>query len=323
MPDRGRGSDESLPSFIIAGAAKSGTSTLHAMLAGRPDVFIPRHEIYLFSIDDFQQHPEFFVGRDGEWVDRDYDARRGEYLEWYRGLFAGAPPHAMLGDESTSYLPSRRAAGRIRALLPEAKLIFLLRDPAARTYSQYWHDLRVGRIVEGFEGTLRHAPGTLIQRSLYREQVREYLEHFPREQLLFLLFEDLARDPMAVLETATHFLGLPPAEGPADPSATHRNPARVPRSMWLQLWRNRLFRDRPAARFQGVLPGTSAPDGLAERAISGRWVRLNMRRDRRPPPMPEATHRFLDDHFARENAGLSELIGRDVDSEWYRTRQRD
>ena len=319
MPAEGPTSDGRLPSFIIAGAAKSGTSTLHAMLADHPEVFIPRHEIYFFSIDDYQQHPEFFVDRGGNWVDRDYEAHRDEYLAWYRRFFADAPPHAMLGDDSTSYLASRRAAGRIRALLPDAKLIFLLRDPAARTYSQYWHDLRVGRVVEDFEATLRHAPGTLVQRSLYREQLLEYVERFPREQMLFLLFEDLARDPAAVLDTVIRFLGLPRATDPLDASAMHRNPARVPRSMRLQLWRNRLFRDRPAARFHGQLPGTKPSRGLGERAVSGRWVRLNMRQDRRPPPMPEAAHRFLDEHFAHENAGLSDLIGRDLPREWYRT----
>jgi Sulfotransferase family len=319
MPAEGPSSSRRLPSFIIAGAAKSGTSTLHAMLAAHPDVYIPEHEIYFFSIDDFQQHPEFFADRGGNWVDRDYDAHGDAYLDWYQGFFAEAPPNAMLGDDSTSYLASRRAAGRIRALLPDAKLIFLLRDPAARTYSQYWHDLRVGRIVEDFEATLRHAPGTLMQRSLYREQVVEYLERFPREQLLFLLFEDLAQEPRAVLDIVTRFLGLPPAGDDVDASAMHRNPARVPRSLRLQLWRNRIVRDRAAARFQGHLPGTEASTGLRERAVSGRWVRLNMRQDRRPPPMREATHRFLDEHFAHENAGLSDLIGRDVSRTWYRT----
>jgi hypothetical protein len=174
-------------------------------------------------------------------------------------------------------------------------------------------------VVEDFEATLRHAPGTLMQRSLYREQLLEYLERFPREQLLFLLFEDLARDPTAALESVIRFLGLRRAVDQLDASATHRNPARVPRSMWLQLWRNRIFRDRAAARFRGHLPGTHRSNAVGERVVSGRWVRLNLRQDRRPPPMPEVAHRFLDEHFAHENAGLSDLIGRDLPPEWYRT----
>jgi hypothetical protein len=306
-----------LPAFIIGGAAKSGTSTLHDMLGRRPDVFIPDRELYLFSIDDYQQHPEFFVAAGGGWAVRDYDARLDEYLAWYRAFFRDAPTDAMLGEDSTSYLPSARAAARIRELLPDVKLIFLLRDPAARTYSQYWHDLRVGRVVDDFERTLRFAPGTLIQRSLYREQVARYLDLFPAAQLSFLLFEDLVREPDVTLERVIDFLGLKPLPRAGD-SDIHRNPARVPRSIRLQLLRNRLFRDRAAARFQGFLPGTAARSTVKERAIRGRWARFALRQDRRPPPMRPDIHRFLDELFVHENAGLHELTGLDL-TPWYRS----
>lgn len=307
-----------MPSFIIGGAAKSGTSTLHHLLNRSPDVFIPDHELYLFSIDDIQQHPEFFVDSSGQWVTRDFDANREEYLAWYESFFSGAPPDAVLGEDSTSYLPSARAARRIRLLIPQVKLIFLLRDPAPRTYSQYWHDLRVGRVVDGFEETLRHAPGTLLQRSMYVEQVQTYRGQFPRGQLLFLLFEELVRDPTATLREVTEFLGIPMPPATDTDTEVHRNPARVPRSMRLQLWRNRLLRGRTAARFQAHLPGSAGSPPAHERLVSGRWAKLNLRQDRQPPPMRAATHRFLDDLFRHESAGLSELIGRDVSQHWYR-----
>jgi Sulfotransferase family len=308
-----------LPAFIIGGAAKSGTSTLHDMLGRRPDVFIPERELYFFSIDDYEQHPEFFVDADGSWAVRDYDAHRDEYLAWYRGFFRDAPPDAMVGEDSTSYLPSARAPERIRELLPEVKLIFLLRDPATRTYSQYWHDLRVGRVVDDFERTLRFAPGTLLQRSRYREHATRYLDHFPAAQLRFFLFEDLVREPEIVLRQVSDFLGLAPLPARAGETAVHRNPARVPRSIRLQLLRNRLFRDRAATRFQGFLPGTATPSTLGERAIRGRWARFALRTDRRPPPMRPDTRRFLDELFAHENAGLDQLIGIDATQQWYRS----
>lgn len=304
------------PSFIIGGAAKSGTTTLHHLLDQLPGIFIPPDELYLFAIDDIEQHPDFFVGPDGSWVTRDFDANRAEYLEWYGSWYRSAPEGALLGEDSTSYLASNGAAQRIRRELPDVKLIFLLRDPAMRTYSQYWHDLRVGRAVEKFEGTLRHAPGTLIQRSLYREQVARYVDRFPARQLKFLLFEDLVADPLVVLREVLAFLEL---DVPGDLRATaHRNPARVPRSVTLQLWRNRLVRDRVASRFLGHLPGSSAPTGMGERLVRGRWARLMFRHDRRPPPMRPSTHRFLDHLFAHENDGLDDLIGRDVRGVWYR-----
>ena len=305
-----------MPSFIIGGAAKAGTSSLHEMLTRLPGVFIPDHELYLFAIDDFEQHPDFFVGPDGSWIERGYDAHRAEYLAWYSSFFADAPAGAILGEDSTSYLPSTRAATRIHSELPDVKLVFLLRDPASRTYSQYWHDLRVGRIVEGFEATLRHAPGTLLQRSRYLEQIRRYLDLFPREQVTFHLFEAMVEDPAPTLTAVARFIG---ATVPADLrlDEIHRNPARVPRSLRFQLWRNRLVRDRTAARFRGHLPGSAAGMGLRERAVRGRWAAWNLDTNRRPPAMAPETRRFLDDLFRSENAGLADLIGLDVDRYWY------
>jgi hypothetical protein len=305
-----------LPDFIIGGAMKSGTSTLHQMLGELPGVFIPDPEIYFFSIDDIEQHPEFFVAGDGGWQNRDFDANRDEYLAWYASFFAGAPASGMIGEDSTSYLHSARCATRIRALLPHVKLVFLLRDPAARTYSHYWHLVRTGRATESFEATLRHAPGTLFQRSRYREQLERYLACFPVERVKVILFEDLVERPQNIVREVIDFIGLPQPD--RLPAVAHRNPARVPRSITAQLWRNRLFRDRVANRFRGHLPGTSRPTGAGEDLIRGRWARWNLRTDRRPPRMQPETHRFLNEFFRRENAGLSELIGQDVERRWYR-----
>lgn len=305
-----------LPDFIIGGAMKCGTSTLHQMLGDLPGVFIPDPEIYFFSIDDVEQHPEFFIGPDGGWIERDFDAQRQEYLAWYASFFADAPSGATLGEDSTSYLHSARCAPRIRELLPRVKLVFLLRDPAARTYSHYWHLVRTGRATESFEGTLRHAPGTLFQRSRYREQLERYLTAFPAEQVKVVLFEDLVERTDEVLRDVIGFIGLP--QPSTLPAVAHRNPARVPRSITAQLLRNRVFRERVANRFRGHLPGTARPTGAGEQAVRGRFARWNLRSDRRPPRMRPDTHRFLNALFRRENAGLSELIGQEVEGRWYR-----
>jgi sulfotransferase family protein len=308
--------DGRLPDFIIGGAMKCGTSTVHQMLGELPGVYIPDPEIYFFSIDDFEQHPEFFVGRDGEWVERDYNGRKDEYLAWYTSFFKDAPAGALIGEDSTSYLHSLRCAERIRALLPAVRLLFLLRDPAERTYSHYWHMVRTGRATEDFEGTLRHAPGTLFQRSHYREGVERYIDTFPADQLKFVLFEDLVTRPADILRAVIDFIGVPQPE--VLPPTAHRNPARVPRSINAQLWRNRLFRDRVANRFRGHLPGTARPTGAGEQAVRGRFARWNLRTNRRPPLMRPDTHRFLNALFRRENAGLSGLIGQEVEERWYR-----
>lgn len=318
VPDVGA-STRRLPDFIIGGAAKSGSSTLHELLDRQPGVFLPPQEIYLFSIDDFEQHPEFAVSKDGGWTDRDFERNAEEFLDWYASFFVDAPPEAILGEDSTTYLPARHAAERIRRELPDVKLIFVLRDPAARTYSQYWHDLRVGRVTEGFEATLRHSAGTLIGRSLYAKQVQRYTERFPAAQLKFLLFEELIADPTAAVRGVCDFLDIRLADDYAA-DLVHRNPARMPRSIRLQFLRNRLFRDRVHQRFRGHLPWTEQSSSVADRVVRSRWARLNLDAGRRPPPMRPDTHEFLDALFQRENGALPELIGLDVERHWYRSR---
>jgi hypothetical protein len=305
-----------LPDFIIGGAMKSGTTSLHHMLNAQPGVFIPEPEIFFFDIDDFEQHSEFFVTRGGEWVSQDYEARKEEYLAWYARFFASAPPGAMIGEDSTTYLAASRAPARIRELLPDVRMIFLLRDPASRTYSHYWHLVRSGRVTLNFEDTLRHEPHTLVQRSVYRPQAQRYLDRFPREQLHFIAFERFVREPMPTLHAVATFLGLPE---PADVSPTerHRNRAQVPRVLSLQLAMNRFLRRRTGRRSASRLaPSAGAnPDRAGRRSPLRRLWFTN---DRPPPPMKPATRRFLNDLFAAENAGLDEMTGLDLDGLWYR-----
>jgi hypothetical protein len=305
-----------LPDFIIGGAMKSGTTSLHHMLSAQPGVFIPEPEIFFFDIDDFEQHAEFFVTRGGEWVSQDYEARHEEYLAWYGRFFAGAPPDAMIGEDSTTYLAAREAAARIRALLPQVRMIFLLRDPASRTYSHYWHLVRSGRVTLNFEETLRHEPHTLVQRSVYRPLVQRYLDRFPREQLHFVAFERFVREPMQTLRAVASFLGLPePAEVPA--TDRHRNRAQVPRVLSLQLAMNRFLRKRTGRRSSSRLArDTGATADRAGRRSPLR--RLWFTSDRPPPAMKPATRHFLNELFAAENVGLGEMTGLDLDGLWYR-----
>ena len=128
-----------LPDFIIGGAPKCGTTSLHFILAQNPAVGIPEDEVHFFDADDPIGHPDFLFGRPGglDW----YDPCPGnvESLAWYASRFADFTDKPMIGEDSTIYLQSEVAAARIAETLPEVRLIFMLRDPVKRAYSQYWH----------------------------------------------------------------------------------------------------------------------------------------------------------------------------------------
>ena len=212
-----------LPDVVILGAMKSGTTSLHNYLVQHPGVVEPlRKEVHFFDVN----------------------FERGE--SWYRAHFGREGQPGLNLDSSPYYLFHPAVPQRLHALLPEAKLIVLLRDPVRRAYSHYWHERDKGRETLSFEDAIaaeaerlgnseqRLADGTLersrehqhfsyLARGRYAEQLDRWFAVFPREQFLILRFEDLARDPLGVLNVTLDFLGLPRAD---DVSLEARNTRR-------------------------------------------------------------------------------------------------
>ena len=123
-----------LPDFLLLGAPKCGTSALHAALARHPGLFLSEPKEPKFFLTDGP--PPSSGGGPGDlptW---------GEHV-WnrddYEALFAAAPPGALCGESTVFYLYDRDAQARIRKLLPDARLIAVLRDPAERAHSNWAH----------------------------------------------------------------------------------------------------------------------------------------------------------------------------------------
>lgn len=178
-----------LPDFILIGAAKCGTTTLHRWLGLHSHLFLCT-----------PKEPQFFS-------DDDVHARGAG---WYRRLFAGAADHQRCGEASTTYTRwphTADAAPRIAALVPDARLVYIMRHPVERSYSHYAHWMRDG-VTKTFEAALDEGP-ELVDCSLYAEQLDRHRRHFPDDRILLLLLEDLRRDPRAVLRRIQRFLDVP------------------------------------------------------------------------------------------------------------------
>src|SRR6266545_4653829 len=161
------------PEAFLIGAMKAGTTTLAFLLGQHPRVTLSRPT----ECDYFTRHHV-----------------RG--VQWYRSLFAG-PPDAVLLDASNSYscapvderavppessdFPHIGVPGRIHALNPHAKFIYILRDPVTRTYSDYWHMVRTGEEREPFRAAIEREDRYYFRLSDYRMQIERYLEFFPLE----------------------------------------------------------------------------------------------------------------------------------------------
>ena len=162
---------ENLPNFIIGGAMKSGTTSLHAILNSHPDIAIAHNELGFFDIDSLLQHPDynFFDANTIKWTKQSMQKEPERLWNWYYSQFKSSEnKEKLLGEDSTTYLTSEIAAKRIALQDKSIKLIFILRHPTKRTISNYLHLLKSGRAIYSLEDTLRYNPNSIIRRSLYK-----------------------------------------------------------------------------------------------------------------------------------------------------------
>ena len=112
-----------LPTYIIAGAMRCGTTALNSYLREHPDIAVSSSkEVHFF------------------------DANWDKGIEWYRGQFPGSDDAIAVGEATPNYMFRPRALDRLKATLPDVKLVLMLRNPADRAYSHYWHDRTRGKI---------------------------------------------------------------------------------------------------------------------------------------------------------------------------------
>jgi len=202
-----------LPNFLIIGAPKSGTTSLGRYLRHHPEVFIPLAE-----------EPKYFAypGRPPEYQSPDRSAvvkSTHWRLDEYRELFVPCRNQKACGEKSANYLWAPRAPQTIRDLVPEARLIVILRNPADRAYSHFTHNLRSLREpLQDFRAALAAESERKKQnwsynylyreRGYYAEQLERYYALFRREQLPVLLYDDLVADAAGVMRTICRHLGI-------------------------------------------------------------------------------------------------------------------
>jgi hypothetical protein len=315
-----------LPDFIIAGAMKCGTTSLHTILANHPRVFIPPREIHFFDIDEILQHPDFFFHADDRWHYPSLRQSPQEYWAWYHSFFEAAGEHQLIGEDSTTYLTSTSAAERIAGAGKEILVIIMLRDPADRAFSNYWHLVRTGRATQTFEETIQREPYSVLGRSLYRNQIVNFLRFVPRQRIHFVIFEEFVRNIGETTRGVCKFLGLD-AELIADlDGPAHSNEGDFPTFPQAQLWRNRILRHRAKGIYREHLldvpsEGRTSPIRRAMARLVNLLDRVhstaNPPQTHARPRMREETRRMLDDYFLTQNSGLSELIGTSVEDNWY------
>lgn len=193
--------------FIIIGAQKSGTTTLFELLSKHPNVFMPAgKEVPFFTKDDR------------------YNDGIEKYFEQY---YAGVSKNNLWGKATPHYLSDDVAALRIKKVLPDVKLIAILREPADRALSHYRMSLRKGFEERGFEKAIdeqletkrlneaRKLPSgkeseadTYVAWGEYGRLLKVYYDNFSSNQILILFTDELESDPQSVLKKIYSFLEI-------------------------------------------------------------------------------------------------------------------
>lgn len=161
-----------LPTFIIAGATKSGTTSLLIYLGRHPDIFTGGQQNGKKEAGFFNNNYEKGVG-------------------WYKQLFEGWNGEKAIGEKSVGYMIHKESPIRIKKLIPDIKIIFVLRNPVDRAYSHYWHDCirHPEKEIIPFEEAIKREDYLRIGR--YCEYIKYWREFFSKENMFILKTEDL------------------------------------------------------------------------------------------------------------------------------------
>lgn len=227
-----------LPTFVVIGAAKSGTTALYAYLGQHPEVYVPLNkEPSWFSFDgqvvDFTTpYGGLAPGTFGIVTDRsDYEA-----------LYIDASPGQARGDLSPVYLYWPGTAENVAALVPDMRIVALLRHPVDRAFSSFMHARREDREpIHDFRAALDAEPGRIADncgliwryrdQGRYASQLERWQRVFPPDQFFLTTYDDFASDPVGTCRRIQSFIGVDSGFTP-DTSLRH-NVSGIPRSRLL------------------------------------------------------------------------------------------
>jgi hypothetical protein len=270
-----------LPTFLVIGAMKSGTTSLCAYLAEHPQVFVSTEKELHFFIEQGNWHRE---------------------RSWYESQFSDAAFATARGEGSTTYALWPTYGGvpeRAAAIVPDARLVYVVREPLSRIVSHYAHQWAIGEERRPLSEALTE-DSVYIAGSRYTTQLRRWLDHFPREQLLVVTSDALRSDRVTTMSRIQEFLGVDASfVSPHLDEESHltANKTQAVKPLFRRLWANPTYR---------VVARTAGPRAkrLAHRVTRTAFDPVTL-----DVPDPTASHiRTL---LRPEVAGLRDFVGGD------------
>jgi hypothetical protein len=289
------------PTFLIPGASRSGTTSLHCYLSQHPDIFLPDgKELHFFSRNEnYRRGLDFYESLYDGW---DGERAAGEACPTYENC------GVIYEEGSYQWQPDDDAPKRIHDAYPDIDIVLTLRNPVMRLHSQYWKHVRQGyedvtplrrAIEQELSGVRDREYDNLcwLYYNHYPTHVKRWLELFDRNQILFLVFENWITEPERALDAICNHIGVDPIDDWNLDIET--NQSITPRFWFLNQFYHQYINHTP---IQPLLAKTGIPRVLR---------RLNAT-SRKPDLEPE-TKRMLFEEFADDFDELESLTGLNLD----------
>ena len=280
------------PEVYLIGAQKAGTTTLAYLLDQHPDICVAKNK-----------EPHYFTGNSGKslaWYQKQFPKRENTLCIDASTSYSFAPlssDNSYMTKECFHNIPQR-----IYSLNPQAKFIYLLRDPIARTYSGYWHSFNTGREHRSFFEAIKN-DSFYLDVSDYYGQLSLWIKYFPIESFHFLLFEDMKQNSEQVVKSCFEFLGLD-WQNTIINLQEHQNKTQNVNFVGRKF--NRVFKQLDYSGFGFIAP-----------SLVRNFVKEHTMSDRQRPPQSSTEEQdFLSQYFSDRNRNLANLTRLTL-SQWH------
>ena len=270
------------PSVFLIGAQKSGTTTLAHLLDMHPRISVATRKEPMYFSHHFQKGSSWY---------------RAQFARDDQAVWLDASPTYTLAPlrDPSAHDPYRAVPGRLKSFTPDARFIYVLRDPVERTYSGYWHAVRHGMEQRPFANAYMDPRKEYLDGSDYAGQLELWLEHFPLDSFLLIDFAELKVNAGRVVNECLAFMGLERQN--EVPTGVVRNAGG--RVGWVGQQMNRVMTRYPSVRRLKML----LPASIIDR------IKATTAGDAEIPPMNDGDRDFLAQYFYERNRRLEELTG--------------
>ncbi len=305
------------PNLFIIGGPKTGSTSLHYYLSQHPDIYMSEDkEPHYFSedlrieSDDFHKRQKYF---------------RIRTPEQYVNCFINANDQKIIGEASTSYIYSKNAAKNIAQYKPEAKIIAILREPVDMAYSWFfWERYKSQESLEDFYTAIemeekRKQNPELIPKNVdfpccvfysdivnHYENLNRYLEHFPKENILVLIYDDYKKDTVKTYQQVLKFLEV---DTSFLPDFSQQNVTTTARFGKLKYWLDYVILDRIKLMFY------NQRNNVVFKTLGAIYYKSFSQKATREP-LDEQTNKRLQKRFYNMVEQTGELLEVDLLTKW-------